>query len=172
MTESMDQDDLGRQHSWLRRRARCLMGTRLRGWMESADLAQQAQLEAGKSLDGKQFSNRAAFRGWLLKIMKHLAIRESRRRDVDLAEPAWSRVPGEGRTPSRHAALRDSGRWVRERLDRLTDRERQVVLTRVVDGESFARLADRLEISEGNARVIFHRSLQKLRERGEPGDPV
>jgi len=148
------------------------MGTRLRGWMESADLAQQAQVEAGKSLDGKRFRNRAAFRGWLLKIMNHLAIRESKRRDVDLAEPPWSRVPGGERTPSRHAALHDSGRWVREQLDRLTDRERQVVLTRVVDGESFARLAERLSMTEGNARVVFHRSLEKLRRRGESGDPV
>jgi RNA polymerase sigma factor (sigma-70 family) len=166
----MNPEDLGKQHSWLKRKARRLMGSRLRGWVESGDLAQQAQQEAFRSLDGKSFANLAAFRGWLLKILRHIAIGESRRRGVDLIEEGWSRIPGEERTPSRVAAISDSGRFVRDRLRILPERERQVVLARVVDGERFAAIGERLGIAEGHARVIFHRSLEKLRTRDEFGE--
>lgn len=146
------------------------MGSRLRGWMESGDLAQETEREAWRSMNGKRFPNLAAFRGWLLKILRHRAANESRRRGLDLVEAPWSRLPGEEWTPSRLAAARDSGRWVRDRLQSLTQRERQVVLARVVDGESFRAIGERLAITEGNARVIFHRSLQRLREGNDDDD--
>lgn len=158
----MEPDDLGKQHTWLKRRARPLMGSRLRAWMESGDLAQETQREAWRALAGKRFANHRAFRGWLLKIMSRLAAKEARRRGLGLVGEDLSCVPDGGRTPSRVAAVRDSGRWIRGRLQTLSERDRQVVLARIVDDESFAAIAERLGISEGNARVIFHRSLARL----------
>lgn len=138
------------------------MGSRLCSWMESGDLAQETQREAWRSFEGKRFANHRAFRDWLLKIMSHLAAKEARRRGLGLVGEDPSCVPANGRTPSRVAASRDSGLWIRGPLETLSERDRQVVLARIVDGESFAAIAERLGISEGNARVIFHRSLETL----------
>ncbi|MCB9916221.1 MAG: sigma-70 family RNA polymerase sigma factor [Planctomycetes bacterium] len=165
----MEPEELAEQQSWLRRRARKLMGSRLRGWMESGDLAQAAQAEAWRTRGGKRFANRAAFRGWLGRILRSLAVNEARRRGLDAVPVGESGVVDGSRTPSRLAARRDSGRWVREQLRRLGERERAIVLARVVDGESFAGIAERFGCTEGNARVIFHRSLERLREHDEFG---
>jgi len=160
--ERMEPEEIGRQHTWLKRRARRLMGSRLRSWMESGDLAQETEREAWRSFEGKRFANLRALRGWLLKIMGHLAAKEARRRGLGLVGEDLSTVADSGRTPSRVAAVRDSGRWIRGRLETLSERDRQVVLARIVDDEPFATIAERLGISEGNARVVFHRSLERL----------
>lgn len=165
----MKPEDIEEQQSWLRRKARRLMGSRLRGWMESGDLAQEAGYVAWRTREGKQFANLAAFRGWLSRILGNLAANEARRRGVDRLEMTESHMVGDSKTPSRLAALRDSGLYVRSRLDLLPGRERAVVLGRIVDDLSFAEIARRQDCSEGNARVIFHRSLQKLRRRDELG---
>ena len=106
----MDLEDLEKQHSWLKRRARRLMGSRLRAWMESGDLAQETEREALHTIDGKRFPNLAAFRGWLLKILCHHAANESRRRGLDLVDARWSRMSGN--EPSLPAALPSASvRW-------------------------------------------------------------
>lgn len=168
----MGPNELGEQGSWLRRRARQLMGSRLRGWTESRDLAQQVQFEAWRTREGKSFANLGAFRGWLLRILRNLAAGESRRREIELVVGSGSHVADDTRCPSRIAQGQESATWVRERLASLTEREREVVLGRVVDGHVFASLAARLGISEGNARVIFHRSLEKLGRGDAVGPPL
>lgn len=164
----MDSDDLREQNSWLRHRARRLMGSRLRGWTESGDLAQQVQVEALRTQDQKSFANLGAFRGWLLRILRNLAATESRRRGIEQVVGGGPEAPGAERTPSRIVESHDSGTWMRDRLGVLTDSERDVVLGRIVDGHSFRVIGEKLEIAEGNARTIFHRSMLKLRTSNGP----
>jgi RNA polymerase sigma factor (sigma-70 family) len=53
---------------------------------------------------------------------------------------------------------------VDELLAALTDRQREVVWGRVMEGLSSAEIGERLDISPGNVDVIFFRAMRKLRE--------
>ena len=161
--------ELDKEHTWLRRKARRLIGGRLRGVVESQDLAQDAGLAALRQVEGKQFENRRAFRGWLARILGNRARDLARAQRGPRDEPAsWSRVPGREPTPSQGLAAYPEHGDLWRALQRLPERERAVVRLRIVDELSFAELAQRLEISEGNARVIFHRSIGRLKESGAP----
>ena len=168
----MDPDHLGRERSWLRRQAHRLIGPKMRRWTDSEDLAHMAHVEAQRDLEGRSFANRRAFRGWLRVILGRLASREGRREGgIEVIAAGTSRLPGRGRSPSQGAALADSGRWLRERIEGLPPRDKRVVLMRVVEDQPFGTIAARLSISEGNARVIFHRALKRLREECGAREP-
>ncbi|MBX3467788.1 MAG: sigma-70 family RNA polymerase sigma factor [Planctomycetes bacterium] len=53
---------------------------------------------------------------------------------------------------------------VRDALEALSPRQRDVVLLRVVEGERFPALARALGISEGAAKVHLRRALDRLRD--------
>jgi len=55
-------------------------------------------------------------------------------------------------------------------LERLTERERTVVLMSFYDGRSAAEVARELQLSTANVRVIRHRSLRRLRGCLDGGD--
>jgi RNA polymerase sigma-70 factor (ECF subfamily) len=161
-------EELAGQHSWLRRQGHWLLGRRLRRFLDSTDLAQEVHLEAERKLRGKSFANGKAFRSWLLVILRHVITRAARdRRQTSLHPSAFSRLPSAEQTPSRQFRRRDAGRRLRKQISELPGRDREVVLMRVAQDEPFARIADRLGITEGHARVLFHRALEKLR----PGAP-
>jgi len=156
--------ELDKEQSWLRRQARRLIGRRLRSTVDSQDLSQDAQLAALRGMNGKKFENRPAFRGWLRRILGNRA-RDLARGQLGGApeDAAWSQIPGRERSPSR--LMQDSAEhgdlW--HKLRKLPERERVVLRLRIVEELSFAELAQRLGISEGNARVIFHRGVAHLR---------
>ncbi len=157
--------ELDKEQSWLRWQARRLLGPRLRTQIDSQDLSHDAQLAALRGIGGRRFENRGAFRGWLGRILG------SRARDLSRAQrPAggqplsWSHVPGRDPSPSRALELGPEQADLWRRLRVLPERERAIVRMRIVDELSFAELAQRLSISEGNARLLFHRSIRRLRE--------
>lgn len=160
----MDPDDLSGESSWLRRQARRAIGSRLRRFVDSADLAQEAHLAAQRGMNGKSFPNRGAFRAWLLVILNRLAIHEARRdRGIEVLE-GGSQHSMRCETPSHGLAQHEASHRLRARIEGLPARERRVVLMRVVEDAPFARIAESLAISEGNARIVFHRAMKRLRE--------
>jgi RNA polymerase sigma-70 factor (ECF subfamily) len=102
---------------------------------------------------------------WLRAVAWRLAFdaqrRESRAREART----------QGRAPARTASLgdpspledREEAARVREALEALSPRQREVLLLRVVDGETFPVVAHALAISEGSAKVHLRRALERLR---------
>lgn len=155
---------LVQEQSWLRRRARGLLSPRLRRWMDSGDLAQEAWLLARRDMRGRRFSGESGFRSWLWAILRNLAAGKARRLPPDQAgEVSWSRLPGREPAPSSGLRALDQEREVARRLRILPEKERAVVTLRVVEELPFREISARLGLSEGAARVTFHRSIQKLR---------
>jgi len=160
--------ELDKEQSWLRQQARRIIGKRLRSVVDSQDLSQDAQLSALRDLEKRQFANRNAFRGWLRQILgnraRDVARGERRSPEPGAEDPSWSRIPGRELSPSRilQGTAEHGDLW--RKLRKLPERERAVLRLRIVEELSFAELAQRLSISEGNARVIFHRGVQHLRE--------
>jgi len=153
------------ESSWIRRQARRLLTPSLRRGMDSTDLANSVLLKEKESREGGRttFPNRTARRGWLATVLRNLVVSESRRRPAIQWEESFENTPGSEPSPSTGLREIESNRNARDMLRVLSERDRDVVELRVVEGESFARIGEQLGIAEGHARGIFHRSLKKLR---------
>lgn len=163
-----DVDDRYGDERWMRRTARRLVGPRLRRWMDSSDLVQDAQVARQDAPPAVRNGPPAVRRRWLEKVMGNLAASYARRRDLQLSGSGrWNEVAESTRTPDAKALAHEGEVDVRRRLRAMDERARKVILMRVVDDKSFAEIAERLGLSEGNARVIFHRALERMRKDPE-----
>ena len=169
--KSVSSPQLVQQQSWLRRRARGMLSPRLRRLMDSGDLAQDAYLLARRDMRGREFSGEPGFRSWLWTILRNLASGRARRLPQDQAgEISWSRLPGRESAPSSRLRGREQEREVARRLRVLPKKEQTLVTLRVVEELPFREIAARLGLSEGAARVAFHRSIQRLRAASRDDD--
>lgn len=96
---------------------------------------------------------------WLRAVAWRLACDALRRRRREAA--ALGRVAGA--PPSASADVEEDVVRVRDALTALSERQRDVLLLRIVEGESFPALARTLSMSEGSAKVHLRRALDRLR---------
>jgi RNA polymerase sigma factor (sigma-70 family) len=151
-----------REGSWLRRRARRLLGGSPRTQADSMDYAQEAQGRALEHLEGS-FPNRHAFRAWLEKILQRLIAGDARQRALrPAAVDLGSGLVGAQLTPGSKVARSDEQRLQERALRRLAPRQQQIVRLRIWEGLKFGEIGRRLDISENNARQLFHRTVQQL----------
>ena len=125
---------------------------------EAEDLAQRAFVQSMEHID----SLRGAYRPWLLRTASNLAKNHRR----DRAKFADVELPDVGHSPAwdERLDLERQRRRVRTALDKLGDRQREVLQLRV-DGElAFAEVAEALGITENNAKVTYHHAVQRLRQ--------
>jgi RNA polymerase sigma-70 factor (ECF subfamily) len=108
-------------------------------------------------------SSKGELRGWLFGIARNAALDELRRRQrlatlavdpEDVQEPA--NEDGED------VVLRRT--TVREALQELSGRERELIALKFHAGLTNSELAKVLGVSESNAGTMLHRAIQKLRE--------
>lgn len=139
---------------------------RLVGPSDAADLFQEVFLQCWRSL--AQLREPAAFRGWMLQITVR---RARRRREQDrgprgVADPESFAAPAAGDA----AELADEVAQLRAELDRLPDRQREVVVLRHDHGLSFAEIAATLSIREDAARANHYQGMKRLRRALAPPD--
>jgi RNA polymerase sigma-70 factor (ECF subfamily) len=121
--------------------------TLLRLWTASAAQAAPAK-------------NETATRNWLYRVAGNLAIDHVRRERRRARLLIWVEPPPD---PLTAMAENSTDPALLDALRRLSARERRVVhLVCVVDLDH-AAVAEAMGVSEGNARVILHRALTKLR---------
>jgi len=141
------------------------------------DVAQDTWLAVLRGLDG--FEGRSTFRTWLFQILVNRArstgVREHRSIAVGDAGPAVdaSRFDASGAwmSPPQHWVEDSDERLsaqtltvpIRDALELLPPRQREVVLLRDVDGLSSEEVCRVLEISEANQRILLHRGRSGLR---------
>ncbi len=126
-----------------------------------------------------RFEGRSSFKTWLFRILVNRArtsgVREHRHVSIDPSEPAvspdrfdgtgaWSEpvTPWEADADDRLVAAA-WGPVLREAIDALPERQRDVVLLRDVEGLPSEDVCDVLGISDGNQRVLLHRGRSRLR---------
>jgi RNA polymerase sigma-70 factor, ECF subfamily len=126
-----------------------------------------------------RFAGRSSLRTWLLAIVVNRArstgVREARSVAVGDAGPAVdaARFDGAGAwsSPPRHwveesherLAAESATGLIRDALQSLPARQREVVMLRDVEGLRGDEVCRVLEISEGNQRVLLHRGRSRLR---------
>lgn len=138
---------------------------------EAADLAQEAWVIA--------FRKREAFRGsgalysWLISICRSAFLsyrRTSRRKEEILAAIPADDVPhGDANTESGHALV--LRREIAEAVASLPDRQRDVLVMRLVHDLSTREVAARLDIPEGTVKSALSRGLDALRPKLEDLKP-
>jgi len=168
----MSQDDppslrsrIAGEHSWLRRRARRVLGPGLRRFEDSQDLAQRVHMEALKRGPDGDFERRGALRAWLGRILSSTAVDAARRAEHRRADALPERLADDHSSPSMHASRRELPRAVLLAMSELPERERRVLTLRLREDLSFAEIARHLDLAEGHTRQIFRRSIQVLRAR-------
>lgn len=104
----------------------------------------------------------ASLRTWLYRVIRNrsldLARREARRSRIRLRIAAASRP---GAAPPGDQPENEP---LREALASLTDRQREVLLMRVVDGMSVDEVATALEVAPGTVKSRLHHALAALRQ--------
>ena len=126
---------------------------------EADDLAQESFLRAYRSLSG--FRGESRFLTWMMRILMNVAWsrRAAGRRVTVPLEEARHVGAGEGAGES---ALR---RQVREAVEKLPPRQRQVLVLKVYEGMKFTEVAETMEISVGTAKATFFQAVRGLRRR-------
>jgi RNA polymerase sigma-70 factor (ECF subfamily) len=130
---------------------------------EAEDIAQESFLAAYSYLD--RLKDPTRFAGWLSTIVSHRtvdAIRRRSRRNAALgnrtddleAVPARSSNPG---------LTESQVRFVRQTVDRLPEKFRQLIIMRFVGGLSSNQIAEQVGKRSGTVRVWLHRAYKVLR---------
>jgi len=104
----------------------------------------------------------AAFSTWLLVIARNVAVDHHRqRRDHAPLEAAASVAAGE--TPEELAIRRSDRDRLAQLLERLPERERELVALKYGAGLTNRAIARMTQLSESNVGTILHRTIQELR---------
>ena len=149
------------------------LGGRLVGWLRSQptldsaldaeDLASETWLTAARRVN--EFNGSTDdFAGWIFVIARNLALNTGRRsiRRATTPTPLDPREFVTEQTTSDEGAEVDSREWIRQLLDCLSSRERDVVACIDVAGLDVATTSRVLGIGRSAVRVAHHRAMKRL----------
>lgn len=108
------------------------------------------------------FELRARFTTFLYPVVRHLsltAIEKRRRWNPGRAEPNSAGAAEEPELP----LAADERQVLRRAIDRLPEKQREVLLLRFLDGQDVAMVAETLEIPAGTVKSRVHHALAQLR---------
>lgn len=134
----------------------------LRKGADTDDLVQKVFLEFLSSLP--RFRGESSLRTWLLRIARHVALRELRtrgRRENHVRAYAQT-VRGDSVSPEDQILARQQLALIGKLLDTLDERYREAWTLRELAGCSTAEAAAILEIPEATVRSRHHRARRKL----------
>jgi RNA polymerase sigma-70 factor (ECF subfamily) len=130
---------------------------------DAEDAVQEGFLHAYRALD--RFRPEQAFGAWLHRIVANAALDIGRRRRVRDADELTDTVASPFRDPAESDELK---RRLHAGLQRLTHRQRTVIVLHDVEGFRHAEIGEMLGIPEGTARSDLHHARHILRR--ELGD--
>jgi RNA polymerase sigma-70 factor, ECF subfamily len=170
-----------RYHRSLLRLARIHVGA-----AAAEDVVQETWLGLLHGLNA--FEGRASLKTWLFRVLinraRTRAGRESRTVPLSEVEPFvdparfrpvddprwpghWLIAPSPDDLPEQRLLAHELEGVVRQALTELPPAQREVVTLRDIDGWSNEEIADALEISEANQRVLLHRGRSRVRSAVE-----
>lgn len=155
---------------------------RIAGAADAEDLVQEAWLSIHKQIGG--FEGRAQLGSWLCRIVSNRAISALRKRPKEQSlntslqgeatnDPSadwfdetghWVASPTlwDPGTPEQLVDAEELQRCLDHHLDKMTDRQRQVVMLRDIHEKNFEEICNATELSASNVRVMLHRGRLKL----------
>ena len=100
--------------------------------------------------------------GWLRRVTVNAAI-DAVRSAARKSPPRAAASPTAAQPPD--PARRETARRIAEALNTLTERQRSVVVAKVYDGCTFARIAEQMAVSVPTVKSHYLRGLQALRHK-------
>jgi RNA polymerase sigma-70 factor (ECF subfamily) len=174
-------DLLDRHRDRLRRMVRVYLDRRLAARLDPSDVIQEALTEAARKLPEYLREPPLPFYPWLRRIAwerlvkihrRHLnaAVRDATR-EVPCGlglpdESAWDlagRLVATGTSPINRLVRDEMRARVRAALDRLSERDREVLVMRYLEQLSTKEIAEALGATEGAVKVRHLRALERLR---------
>ena len=138
---------------------------------EVDNLLQECWVRILEQLD--QYEPSGSFAGWATKVSKNVCLTNLRDRKragvvgVDFHEETWSNLGHDGAPAGQESEQLRWEQLVHEALARLPDREREVIVLRLLEGKTTAETAEILKVSEAGVRGILHRGMTRLKRMGE-----
>lgn len=158
------------------------------GYVRSPAVADEVVQEAwlGVLTGLERFQGRSSLKTWILRILVNQARSRAQRErrslpfsalagqedDGPAVDPerflasngAWATLPADWRVlPEERLLARETLGELRAAVEALPPRQREVFVLRDVEGWDAAEVADALELSPGNQRVLLHRARSKVR---------
>ena len=134
---------------------------------EVEDVAQEVFLKVYTRIQA--FDERSQFYTWLYRVAVNAAkdhVKKRVRRPAVALDEADA-LPGGGEGPESGAARSETSRLVREAVDALPVRYREVIALRELEGLSYDEIASVLGISIGTVESRLHRARARLKQRLE-----
>jgi len=155
---------IGRYLPQLKRFAQAHLPAHLRGTITADDLVQEVVLSGIRQLHRLEFRHEHAFLSYLLTSIRHRIvdeIRRTRRQPALVQVGNWNVDPSV--SPLQQLITRENVRRYAKALACLGDRDRQLIVLRLVRGLSCLDVADRLGMrSEAAVHMAVRRALQRL----------
>jgi RNA polymerase sigma-70 factor (ECF subfamily) len=157
---------IGRYLPQLKRFAERHLPTQLRGTITADDLVQDVVLSGIRQLHRLELRHEQAFLSYLLTSIRHRIVDEIRRTRRQPAlilddDGDWNVDPG--MSPLQRLIIRENLRRYAKALARLSDRDRQLIVLRVVRGLSCLEVAVQLDMrSEAAVHMAVKRALRRL----------
>jgi RNA polymerase sigma-70 factor (ECF subfamily) len=167
---------LAQLRPWVRGRAQSLLGERLGARVDGSDVAQEVHLRAWR--DFEQFKGQTVpqFLAWLEAILQNIVTDFRRRHGAEKRDAGaevvgaalFPGLAGDNTTPSQGAMRNERQTRLAEAVQRLPENQRLVFQLRLTEDLPFEKIAQRLGVTVGNARVLMVRATERL--RNELGD--
>ena len=150
------------------------LSQQLQSKLSASDIVQQSMLDAHKSIDKFNGSSEAEIRAWFKKIVlsnlidstRHYKSTASRStdREVTLDRPLEQLPQPESNTASWHVSMSENNERLLREINRLPERQRQVIDARHRLGHSYREIASEMKATEVAVRQLWTRGIQRLKE--------
>jgi len=140
------------------------------GVLQNREDAMDATQEVFIKMHGAlgRFSASDNLNAWLYRVCLNHCIDRKRRAkwtSAELSDADWERLRGsESDEPEFRACQNEVGRIIRSAVDKLPERQRQVVTLRDMLGFDSSEVCELLDISVANQRVLLHRGRAVVRK--------
>lgn len=154
----------------------------LRARLDPSDVVQETLMEAARDFPRFAGRTRPELRAWVLGVLRttlhdvrklHRADKRDagRERSLDelLASTMTGRFASPASSPSRKVARRQELQLMEERLELLTDLQREALLLRTVEELSVKEIAARMGRSEDSVAALLKRALKLTRDKPRRG---
>jgi RNA polymerase sigma-70 factor, ECF subfamily len=128
------------------------------------DVAQEVHIKCWKN---KSKLEEAANPGaWIMRVTRNLAIDKirSRRNNAELDKVAYS-APSKDQTPEHAAEIENMMQILRELIDTLPLKQREIFQLRELEGLKYQEISDVLDVSVDEVKVSLFRARKKIREK-------
>ncbi len=112
-----------------------------------------------------RFSGKGSFQGWALAVSRNVCRMSVRgtSKPVRVSLQDHGDLPDAGEGPAARLARRRRARALYAALEKLTKRERQAIVLRLLEGRRTAVVSELMGVKEASVRSLVHRGLKKLR---------